>query len=193
MVANLQHWLGIGGRLYASDLAYSVIDKAFPGGINFAMGTPTRGDPADIGVGLATGTSLSATVVDSSLASWLQQVGAIAAGSTSLPIFDLKDPWGAMDSVPDPELNPGPTGTAAAHVWVTGNVSWHQGPTGPHNHPLSAQADYQAPGGGNYCGRVVFTSYHVQSTTASGAALDAQERVLEYLFFQLSTCIQTPG
>jgi hypothetical protein len=47
--------------------------------------------------------------------------------------------------------------------------------------------------GGN-CGRVVFTSYHVVSTTtAAGTALSAQERVLEYLFFRLSTCIQAPG
>ncbi len=192
MVANLAHWLGLGGRLYASDLAYSVIDKSFPGGINFAVGTPTRGDPADIGVGLTTGTSINGTVVDPGLASWLQRVGAIPAGTTALPIFDLRDPWGAMDSIPNPELSPGPSGHSSALVWVTGDVTWHQGPAGPHVHPLTAQADYEAPGGG-YCGRVVFTSYHVQSTTTSGASLAAQERVLEYLFFQLSSCIQTPG
>ena len=62
---------------------------------------------------------------------------------------------------------------------------WHT--TGSGHHPLTVQTDLQ-DSAGNYCGRMVFTSYHVE--TGTGTTLSPQERVLEYLFFQLSTCIQ---
>ncbi len=189
MVTNLHAWLGMGGRLYASDLAYSVIDQGYAGAITFAPGpsSHTGADPADVGVGLATSASLQATVDDLGLRTWLQNVGVLASGATTIPVMDLKDPWGAMDSVPDAELSGG-TGPSGV-VLVSGDVMWHTG-TGGH-HPLTAMVDYAGSSGAS-CGRVVFTSYHVQSNT-SGTALSPQERVLEYLFFQLSSCIQVPG
>jgi hypothetical protein len=190
MITNLQAWLARGGRLYASDLAYPLIAHAHPGGIVFASGHPTRGEPADLGVGLATGMALQATVDDPGMRAWLQQVGAMPAGATTIPVLDLRDPWGAMDTLPSAELMPDSNGSRSGTVWVSGDVSWHEGPSGPHHHPLTAQADYPGPSG-DYCGRVVFTSYHVQTDTS--AMLSPQERVLEYLFFQLTTCIQVPG
>jgi hypothetical protein len=69
-------------------------------------------------------------------------------------------------------------------VLVSADVTWHTAGSG--HHPLTVQADV-ADASGNYCGRVVFSSYHVQTSTT--AMLSPQERVLEYLFFQLSTCI----
>ncbi|TAK32432.1 MAG: hypothetical protein EPO40_02615 [Myxococcaceae bacterium] len=190
MIANLQGWLARGGRLYASDLAYPIVAHAYPGGIVFASGHPARGEPADIGVGLAGTAALQATVDEPGLRAWLQQVGAVAPGASTLPVLDLRDPWAAMDTLPSAELMPGPNGSRSGTVWVSGDVSWHEGPPGPHHHPLTVQVDY--PGaGGDYCGRIVFTSYHVQ--TGTGATLSPQERVLEYLFFQLSSCIQVPG
>jgi len=71
-------------------------------------------------------------------------------------------------------------------------VSWHATPPGPAHHPLTVQVDVPGPAGDS-CGRVVFTSYHVQVSGSGSHTLTAQERVLEYLFFQLSTCIQAPG
>ena len=188
MIANLRAWLALGGRLYSSDLAYSVVDQSAPGAITFANGMPTRGDPADIGVGIDAGTSIPGSVDDATLRSWLQNVSVLAPGATTIPITDLRDPWGAMDSIPEAELTgtSGPTGT----VLVSGDVSWHNGTSG--HHPLTAMVDVAGATGN--CGRVVFTSYHVVSTTTgTGTALTPQERVLEYLFFRLSTCIAVPG
>ncbi len=189
-VANLQAWLARGGRLYASDLAYPVIQRVYPAGITFASGHPARGEAADIGVGLASTATLPGTVDDPGMLAWLQQVGAVTAGQSTVALRDFKDPWGAVDALPDAELMTGTGGASSGHVWVSGDVSWHEGPTGPHHHPLTVQADYPGPAN-DFCGRVVFTSYHVQTDTS--ATLSPQERVLEYLFFQLATCIQVPG
>jgi hypothetical protein len=190
IVNNLHTWLGMGGRLYASDLAYSIIDRGYAGSINFATGPSSHvgADPADVGVGMMTGAApLQANVDDPQLRSWLQNVGVLTGGAATIPITDLKDPWGAIDRVPDAELmgTSGPSGV----VLVSGDVMWHTAGSG--HHPLTVLVDYAAPGQGT-CGRVVFTSYHVQSTSM-GPQLTPQERVLEFLFFRLSTCIQTPG
>jgi hypothetical protein len=107
----------------------------------------------------------------------------------TIPVTDLKDPWGAMDSIPNAELS-GMMGAQGA-ILVSGDVSWHTGTSG--HHPLTAMVDIPGTSGGN-CGRVVFTSYHVvSSTSGNSTALTPQERVLEYLFFRLTTCITEPG
>jgi hypothetical protein len=191
MKANLQAWLAAGGRLYASDLAYAVVQAADPTDFTWAPGpsphTLTTGttDPASSGVGIASGTSINANVDDADLLAWLKVVGATT--TTTIPVTELKDPWGALDSLTT-KMDP-TTSTPLATTYVSADVSWHEGSTtvGPAHHPLTAQVDVLGAGGAS-CGRAVFTSYHVQSS-ASGGALTPQERVLEYLFFQLTACL----
>jgi hypothetical protein len=186
MVTNLQTWLGQGGRLYASDLSYEVVAQVAPSAITWAAGPSSHAgaDPADVGMGVATAT-INANVDDPGLLAWLQLVGAASAGSMTIPITDFRDPWGAIDSVPAANLMADSHGAHHETVFVSGDVTWHTAGSG--HHPLTVQADVADPSG-NYCGRVVFSSYHVQTGTA-GQPLSPQERVLEYLFFQLSTCI----
>ena len=186
MISNLQAWLAMGGRLYASDLAYSVVARTFPSAVTFATGPSSHAgaDDADVGQGIGSATTLSATVDDAPLLGWLQLVGAVPAGSSQIPISDLRDPWGAVDQIPPAALMPDAMGRHHAAVLVSADVTWHTPGSG--HHPLTVQADYPN-GSGGYCGRVVFTSYHVQ--TGTGTTLAPQERVLEYLFFQLSGCI----
>lgn len=184
MISNLQDWMAMGGRLYSSDLAYSVVALTMPTTFTFAPGpSPTAGaDDADVGQGVSG--ALTADVDDPSLLAWLQLVGAVPAGTSTIPVTDLRDPWGALDALTPSALAPDPTGRVHASVLVSGDVTWHTPGSG--HHPLTVEADYPS-GSGGYCGRAVFTSYHVQTGTA--ATLAPQERVLEYLFFQLSGCI----
>ncbi|MFI5302989.1 MAG: hypothetical protein ACHREM_33275, partial [Polyangiales bacterium] len=188
IVSNLQAWLKAGGRLYVSDLAYEVVAQSDAADFTWAPGPSTHAidDPGNSGVGIATGTSISANVVDADLLAWLQAIHAVTAPTTTIPIVDLRDPWGALDSITTAVDAKGkPLGT----TFVSASVSWHEGTTavGPAVHPLTAQVDI--PGAsGDRCGRVVFTSYHVQSAS-SGSGLTPQEHVLEYLFFQLSRCV----
>ena len=186
MISNLRAWLAAGGRLYASDLAYSLIDQSAPGAVTFTSGATAPDDPADVGVGITSGTSIPGTVDDATLRSWLTGVGVLTGGATTIPVFELRDPWGAIDAIPDAELTGlhGPAGV----ILVSADVSWHTGSMG--HHPLTVMVDVENASGAS-CGRVVFTSYHVQSATST--TLTPQERVLEFLFFRLSTCIAVPG
>ena len=200
-VTNLQTWLNAGGRLYASDLSYPAIAQPFSSGITFAPGPSSHAGapPADVGVGQARPDAgvpdggipnpLIATVDDANLQAWLNALGA-TTGNT-IPITELKNPWGAVSLIPPTELTPDRLGSIPGKVWVSGDVAWH-GTPGTAVHPLTVQVDYPGPTNA-YCGRVAFTSYHVQTASTVGmpaTALSPQERVLEYLFFQLTTCIQ---
>ena len=188
MVTNLRAWLGMGGRLYASDLSYEVIAQSDPTMINWAAGPSPHAmaDPADVGQGgtAAAPLTVMANVDDAGLLAWLRLIGTVAPGGTQIPVTDLKDPWAAIDSVPPANLVADSHGAIHESILVSADVTWHTAPSA--HHPLTVQADV-ADAAGNYCGRAVFSSYHVQSSTT--ATLSPQERVLEYLFFQLSTCI----
>lgn len=187
IVSNLRAWLAAGGRLYASDLAYAVVQRSYPEAVTFAPGPSPRAgtDPATVGVGIARGSTIPGRIDAPELLAWLQLVGAAPAGATEIPIADLRDPWSAVDFVAPELLAPDAMGLTHAVVWVSADVDWHIAGSG--RHPLTVQADYAGPAG-DYCGRVVFTSYHVETGTGT---LTPQERVLEYLFFQLSSCIPT--
>lgn len=186
MIANVRRWLAAGGRLYVSDLAYAILEQSFPEAMTFATGPSPRAgtDDAVVGVGIGSSATLMADVDDPALLSWLELVGAVPRGETRIPIGDLRDPWAAIDAVDPVRLMPDATGVRRSIVWVSADVDWHVPGSG--HHPLTVQSDFPN-GGGDYCGRAVFTSYHVQ--TGSGSELLPQERVLEYLFFQLSGCI----
>jgi hypothetical protein len=188
LVENLRAWLAQGGRLYVSDLAYEVVAQTFPDAIVFAEGPSSRAgaDDADVGQGIDAATTLDAIVEDEALLAWLQVVGAVPDGSAGIGISDLRDPWAAIDRLPPESLAPDATGHTHASILVSGDVTWHTMATA--FHPLTVQADYP-DGAGSYCGRVLFSSYHVQ--TSRDDTLAPQERVLEYLFFQLGGCIQS--
>jgi hypothetical protein len=189
MASNLSSWLKAGGRLYASDLAYEVIANADPADFTWASGKTkyASDDPADVGVGYATGTAINVNLVDPGLLAWMQAIGVVASGGTTIPVYDLRDPWGALSSI---TTAVDPAGIPYGRTFVTGSVSWYgaSGTAGPATtRPLTVQVDVPGASGAR-CGRTVFTSYHVQSTSSTSTTLSAQERVLEYLFFQLNAC-----
>ena len=184
VISGLQGFLQAGGRLYASDLSYGVIQRPFPTAFNFAGGTTLAqngNDPADVGLGgsRATPRSYEGIIDDPDLLAWMSGRGALLPNN-HVQLTEFLNPWGAIDTV-----------GANATTWVHASAQYRQ-PNGAllpaADHPLTAEAQYSGTGGG--CGRVVFTSYHTNSTTTGG--LTPQERVLEWLIFELGGCV-TPG
>lgn len=186
IVRNVSAWLEQGGRLYTSDTAYGLLARSAPSLVTFAGGTTLAAngrDPANIGFGASppAGRTYTGRVVDPSLRSWLSDRGALAMDN-SVQLTGFISPWVAIDSVP-----------MSTQVTVDGEVEWFTGMMGvtmpAGRRPLTIRAD--VPGG---CGRVLFSSYEVDNRTASPTApLTAQERVLEYMVFELGGCLVTPG
>ncbi len=181
----LQAFLQAGGRLYASDLSYGVIQRPFPTAFTFAGGTTLSqggNDPADVGVGgsRAAPRSFEGIIDNPDLLTWMRGRGALLPNDHVF-LTEFINPWGAVDTA-------GPNATTWVHAVVPLRAA--SGAILPDaDHPLTVEAQYRGTGGMG-CGRVVFTSYHTTSTTTG--PLTPQERVLEWLLFELGGCA-TPG
>jgi hypothetical protein len=61
------------------------------------------------------------------------------------------------------------------------------------SYPQTVKFDVAATGGGQPCGRVVFSSYHTLDSTTTSAdpsvKLTPQERILEYLMLEAGACL----
>jgi hypothetical protein len=209
--AVLEQYLNVGGRAFASHFHY----KWFDGDPNGVTGVP----PADWGTNLATWTMGTSTVKGPdtgivvqtlnvgggpfpkgiSLDKWLGNVGALGVGvpAGDLPIYQPK--YNAVV---------GPTNTPS-QPWITDQAN---GGTKTmyfsFDTPVTAKA---APDGGPpaYCGRAVFSDLHVDGDTTAPSnndspnkaggmappqgcamgALSPQEKVLEFMLFDLSACV----
>lgn len=187
IATNVRDWLRLGGRLYTSDTAYGLLARSAPSLVTFAGGTTLSlsRDPANIGVGGSPSTPRMYTgrVNDDALRTWLSDRGSLAMDG-SIALTGFISPWVAIDSVP-----------MTTRVAVDAEVEWYTQTMGmtmaAGRRPLTVSADYTEGGG---CGRVVFSSYEVDNRAASSAApLTPQERVLEYMLFELGGCLVTPG
>ncbi len=186
IATNVREWLQRGGRLYASDTAYGLLARSAPSVATFAGGmtlSSNSRDPANIGMGASPpmGATYQANIVDPNLRTWLTDRG-VAAGT--VPLTGFISPWVAVDSVP-----------MTTRVVVDGEVNWFTGMAGGSmpagRRPLSISADIKENNG---CGRVLFSSYEVDNRAAMDMTpLSPQERILEYLLFELGGCINTPG
>jgi hypothetical protein len=187
IAANVRAWLRQGGRLYTSDTAYGLLARSAPSVATFAGGTTlTQGrDPANLGVGAAPpdGRTYMGRVVDDGMRAWLTDRGALGADG-AIALSGFISPWVAIESVP-----------AGTRTVVDAEVEWFTATAGvtmpAGRRPLTISADVREGGG---CGRVVYSSYEVDNRSgAPTAPLTAQERVLEYMLFELGGCLTTPG
>lgn len=188
IVTNVRDFLERGGRLYSSDTAYGLLERAFPEAITFAGGTALAymgRDPANVGSGGSPTNpgEYSGMIADPDLSMWLRDRGALAADGT-VNLTGFISPWAAIDTV-----------ATTTKTWVRGAVNWFplggaSGTAMPAGvHPLTVSADFRGTAMG--CGRAVFTSYHVDSRAMG--TLTPQERVLEWLLFELGGCVMPPG
>jgi hypothetical protein len=197
----LVQYVNMGGRLFATHYSYdwltyanspfNAISKTLVGGLWDA-------DQQDYpGAGTQSGDDSTVTVADLvtnfpkglAFAQWL-----IAAGASSpMNKLNIQAIRHDIDDV-DPAL---------AQSWATSKMP--DGPGIPHltfNTPLDPAATIDNPG--MYCGRVVFSDFHVASDEVSilnptfpgtcvAGPLTDQEKALAFMLFDLSSCVQPDG
>lgn len=166
-VQNLFDYANVGGRIFATDLSYPVISNGrgnWPSTGNF--GSPgSFSNPASIDTSFPKGQAL---------AEWLKAVGA-TSGNT-IPLTDTYARVGAI--------------TPPAQRWLYAGSNTQ---SYTFNTPTDAPEKDQ-------CGRVYYSSFHIgtgRSLTGtfpgacSSSPLTAQERVLEFMLFDLASCVQS--
>jgi hypothetical protein len=174
---NVIDYTSAGGRLFTTHFGYVWIDKAqapFPSTAAWDLNQePYPPDPL-------------AGFVDTSfakgkaMADWLRTVGA----STSYGQIEIHEPREDVNSVKTPPSQ--------------GWISSYYPPSAQHfsfDTPIGASEADQ-------CGKVVFSDFHVVSNETTGSTfpidcvdgpLTAQEKVLEFMFFDLASCVQDDG
>lgn len=180
---NLYDYVNAGGRLYVTDWSYDYLEQVsqFSPYIYFANGgSMTLPQPPHAAAFASQTQPFDATVDDPTLADWLRGTGAIQ-GSTVV-IQDLIVNWVLMQSAMQPGY--------PAQTWVSGF-------THGANRPLTVTFDY------NGCGKVLYSSYHTREPgganllgasfpgycKSTATTMIAQEKILEYLIFQISSCV----
>ncbi len=185
-LANLVNYANAGGRVFTTHYSYAYLDSESPIGAQFAPvadWTTTTEQQVNSGVGtIATNFSDGAT-----LAQWLQNAGATVAGS--------------MNQINISTLRTDVSGVIApTQSWLTLNSGAYSGETGNPVMQMTFNAPVGAPAA-NQCGRVMFNDYHVINLPSiSGtvfpnecpaeSGMSAQEEMLEYALFDLSTFVQ---
>ncbi len=116
------------------------------------------------------------------LAQWLQQP-AVGASTTlgQIPVQVVRNDISAV--------------AATSELWMSSKT-----PTDPANFPLHYTFD--TPVGGTACGRGVFSDFHVENANnaegqtfpsqCSAGKMTAQEKLLEFMLFDLTSCVSTP-
>ena len=162
---NIQGYADTGGRVYVTDLSEDIIMNGPTGWPTTATwgGAGSYSNPASIDTSFPKGAAL---------ADWLQAIGA----TTTKGQLDLQDTYYRLSKA-----------NAPSQRWVYSAASTQ---TYSFNTPVGADAM-------NQCGRVVYSSFHI--ATGSGPSfpsectatpLTPQEKVLEFLLFDLAACIQ---
>ncbi len=185
-LANVVNYANAGGRLFATHYSYVYLDSDAPVDAQFAPvanWTTTEEQQINSGTGtISTNFSDGAT-----LAQWLQNAGATVAGS--------------MNQINISTLRTDVSGVIApTQSWLTLNSGTYPGQSGNPVMQMTFNTPVGAPAA-SQCGRVMFNDYHVINVSqASGTifpnecpaetAMSAQEEMLEYALFDLSTFVQ---
>ena len=190
-LANVKAYADAGGRLFIDHLTYYFLRKGpapFPS--TAAYIDPGTTPPSPTAAGINTGFPKGAALAD-----WLVARGA----STTRGQIQIYEPQHAATAV---------AGATQSWISIDKNTNDPMTPQRPaiqymsFNTPVEAAADAQ-------CGRTVFTSIHLNAAPAAagdktdisdptmpfpdgcrGKTLSAQEKALEFLFFDLSACVQ---
>ena len=169
---NLAGFVTRGGRVFATDMSYDYVAQAFPADVTWMgpSGAPPPVDGANVGVG----GSYSGTVDVPALKAWLTARGVNT--TPTVPITGFLNPWSVQASLP-----------STSTLVVNGTVKYTvNGTATTGDVPLTSEFD---PG---HCGRVIYSSYHTASGTIDPRNLKPQERILEYLMFDVATCVSDP-
>ncbi len=166
-VQNLFDYANVGGRMFVTDLSFPVISQGkgtWPSTGNYS--TPgTFTNPAQIDTTFPKGKAL---------ADWLSAIGVTTTGS-----INLTDTYSRVGAIQAP-----------AQRWLY---------SGSNTQAYTFNTPTTVPEA-DQCGRVYYSSFHIgsgRSTTGTfpsackSQALTAQERVLEFMLFDLTSCVQS--
>ncbi len=168
-LANLLAYANAGGRVFATHYSYTWLytNGAFAGTGNWSVNANSWSSRTDtIDTSFAKGQTL---------ASWMQLLGQLNI-SNSPPELTITNPRQDLTSVNSPSVR-----------WMydtSSGVPMHY----TFDTPVSASQT---------CGRVVFSDFHVANSNSSGltfpaectaGAMSAQEKLLEFLLFDLASC-----
>jgi hypothetical protein len=185
---NVLNYLNAGGRLFASHYSYVWLYNLSPfsgtASWNVNQCWPTAGAAC-----FPTNTTGFTADVDSSFpdgmlfANWLNKIGAATAGQFTA--FEVRHDFTAVNAPSERFLYVDP-GSAAAGAWAG----------------IPLEYTFNTPvGGANQCGRVMFSDFHVNTNgmcagtctfpaeCGAAAPMTAQEKVLEYMLFNLTSCV----
>ena len=191
----IAQYVNLGGRLFTTHYSYDWLTYA-GSPFNKVTQTVVNGawdkNQADFPLSDATVSSASLVTAfpkGAAFATWL-----VAAGATSTPsTLDIQQLRHDIDDV-DPMY---------AQAWATDTM--------PDNKPGVAHLTFNTPidatcnidNGCTYCGRVVFSDFHVAQSEATPLApfptacksgpMSDQEKALAFMLFDLSSCVQSDG
>jgi hypothetical protein len=186
--ANLFNYVNTGGRLYATDWSYDSIEQIpqFSPYIGFDKGTTELTPEVQGAAQYAwSGGDLTANISDPGLLAWLKIVGATTTGAVK-----IIGSWALADHVSANQM------MYPSTTYVHGVASTTAG--GSKDRPMTATFDY------NMCGKVLWSSYHTQEPGGGGfgglmpfpmycastpTTMIPQEKILEYLIFEISACV----
>jgi hypothetical protein len=184
-LTNLVNYTSAGGRLFTTHYSYVYIDSDSPMDAQFApVAEWTATDEQQIGSGVGT---ISTDFSDgATLAQWLQNSGATVPGTANQ--IDISNLRTDVSSV-----------IAPTQSWLTLNNGAYDGQTGNPVMQMTFNTPVGAPAA-SQCGRVMFNDYHVILPTGTSniypgecpaeTKMSAQEEMLEYALFDLSTFVQ---
>jgi hypothetical protein len=168
-LANFISFANNGGRIYSSHYSYAWMfqNPPFDSVVNWDVG---QGDPPNGNATVNTSFTAGAT-----LSTWLQEVGAsVSPGQMALDTLRV-DTKGVV---------------APTQSWLTLNDATYNNPV--------MQFVFDTPiAAPNQCGRVLYNEYHVEGGTSSpstpfptecgsGTTMTPQEKLLEYMLFELT-------
>ena len=183
-LSNLLNYANAGGRLFTTHFSYVYLDPDAPMDAQFPpVANWTTNGEQEISGGVGT---VSTNFSDgATLAQWLQNSGATVAGTANqIEISTLRSDVSQV--------------IAPTQSWLTLNGGSFAGQTGIPVMQLTFNTPVGAPAA-SQCGRVMFNDYHVIAPTGqrafpaecpSEAKMSAQEEMLEYALFDLSTFVQ---
>ena len=175
---NLDEFVQAGGKLYVTDWSYEFVRQPFPGFLDWAEQTSTLGSAAS-----GDEWDAPATAADTGLADWLTATGDAT--------FEVKGNWTKLTSI---NTRPG-LDEKGNDVDVTPKV-WVTAQNGSSSAVIPTTVSFQ-----NKCGRVLFSTYHTESSVGGlggggggGTTLLAQEKALLYVLLEVGVCVgERPG
>jgi hypothetical protein len=173
---NLLNYATTGGRVFATHFSYDRLDPDSPYNSQFPAVADWTANKTGVNSALVAATVDTSFTDGATLAQWLKNAGA----STTFGKIALSYVANNVSGVIAPTQSWGTVDSNNSIVQITFNT------------PVGAAAADQ-------CGRVLFTEYHVMNTSAGGkvypsecpntTAMSAQEEMLEYALFDLSTFV----